>query len=178
MIKKATLYPTKDLLRKDDEEGSMDYLLTPYGLMLLRTLGQALHRPDRILMPVQTDAINISLVTSGEAVLIVNQHEIHLSRGCLLLKTTESIIQLQSHSYDYDMQILDVSDEFVSDITQGHVPPALAAIIMSLESVFGALAGWIFLGDVLTARQLVGCGLVLAAVVFTEVCGAVRKPTG
>ena len=66
----------------------------------------------------------------------------------------------------------------LQNVAQGHVPPALAAIIMSLESVFGALAGWIFLGDVLTARQLVGCGLVLAAVVFTETCDAVRKSSG
>ena len=58
----------------------------------------------------------------------------------------------------------------LQNVAQGRVPPALAAIIMSLESVFGVLAGWIFLGDVLTARQLVGCGLVLSAVVFTELC--------
>ena len=65
----------------------------------------------------------------------------------------------------------------LQNVAQGRVPPALAAIIMSLESVFGALAGWLFLGDILTARQLVGCGLVLAAVVFTEVCDTVRRPT-
>jgi len=63
----------------------------------------------------------------------------------------------------------------LQNVAQGLVRPALAAIIMSLESVFGAIAGWLFLGDVLTSRQLVGCGLVLAAVVFTEVCDAVRK---
>lgn len=63
----------------------------------------------------------------------------------------------------------------LQNVAQSRVPPALAAIIMALESVFGALAGWLFLGDILTARQLVGCGLVLAAVIFTQVCGAMKR---
>ena len=63
----------------------------------------------------------------------------------------------------------------LQNIAQGRVPPALAAIIMALESVFGALAGWLFLNESLTARQLAGCGLVLAAVIFTETCGALKR---
>lgn len=125
MTNKMKLYPAKTLLTKNGDEGMMDYLFTPYGLMLLRTLGQTLNRTDKILMPVQTEAINISLVTAGEANLIVNQHNLHLSRGCLLLKTIGSIIQLIDCSEDYDMQVLDVSDEFVNDVMQGHVPPMM-----------------------------------------------------
>lgn len=63
----------------------------------------------------------------------------------------------------------------LQNIAQSRVPPALAAIIMALESVFGALTGWLFLGDTLTARQLVGCGLVLAAVILTETGGAMKR---
>lgn len=51
---------------------------------------------------------------------------------------------------------------------QAKTPPALAAIIMSMESVFGALFGWLFLHDVLTLRQLTGCILVLSAVILSQ----------
>lgn len=63
----------------------------------------------------------------------------------------------------------------LQNVAQSRVPPALAAIILSLESVFGALAGWLFLRETLTPRQLVGCGLVLAAVVLVEACGALKR---
>lgn len=62
----------------------------------------------------------------------------------------------------------------LQNFAQRRVPPALAAILMSLESVFGAFAGWLVLGDVLTARQLAGCALVLGAVLLSEVCAALR----
>ncbi len=51
---------------------------------------------------------------------------------------------------------------------QRRVPAALASLVMSLESVFGALFGWLFLGDALGTRQLLGCVCVFAAVVFTQ----------
>ena len=56
----------------------------------------------------------------------------------------------------------------LQNLGQVRTPPALAAIIMSMESVFGALFGWMFLHDVLTPRQLTGCALVFLAVVFSQ----------
>ena len=55
---------------------------------------------------------------------------------------------------------------------QARTPPALAAILLSTESVFGALSGYLVLGDALSARQLLGCALVLAAAVFTSLLSA------
>ncbi len=52
---------------------------------------------------------------------------------------------------------------------QQHAPPADAAIIMSMEAVFSALFGWIFLSENLTLLQLTGCGLILAAIIFSQV---------
>ena len=47
-------------------------------------------------------------------------------------------------------------------VAQRHAPSAHAAIILSLEAVFAALAGWLILGEVLSPRGLVGCALMLA----------------
>ena len=57
---------------------------------------------------------------------------------------------------------------------QKTTPPAIASLIMSLESVFAALAGYVILGDTLTARELSGCALILAAVIVAQVFSAGR----
>ena len=56
----------------------------------------------------------------------------------------------------------------LQNLGQARTRPALAAILMSMESVFGALFGWLLLGDILSARQVVGCLLVLAAVILSQ----------
>jgi len=53
-------------------------------------------------------------------------------------------------------------------MSQQHSPPAHAAIIMSLETVFAALAGWIVLGETFTARGLLGCALMLASLMIVQ----------
>ena len=42
-------------------------------------------------------------------------------------------------------------------VAQRHAPPTHAAIILSLEAVFAALAGWLVLGEILSLRGLIGC---------------------
>lgn len=51
---------------------------------------------------------------------------------------------------------------------QKTTPPTVASLVMSLESVFAAVFGFIILGDKLTGRELAGCGLILIAVVLTQ----------
>jgi drug/metabolite transporter (DMT)-like permease len=53
-------------------------------------------------------------------------------------------------------------------VGQRIAPPADAAIILSLEAVFAALAGWIFLGELLTPPQLLGCGIMLAGMLLAQ----------
>jgi drug/metabolite transporter (DMT)-like permease len=54
-------------------------------------------------------------------------------------------------------------------ISQRHTPPAEASLIMSLESVFAALAGAVLLGERLSLVAMVGCALILLAVLIVEV---------
>ena len=53
-------------------------------------------------------------------------------------------------------------------IAQKRVEPTTASLLLSPESVFSALAGWVILGQVLTARELFGCALVFTAVVGSQ----------
>jgi len=54
-------------------------------------------------------------------------------------------------------------------IAQKHALPNDAALILSLEAVFAALFGWLFLHEMLFPVQLVGCALILIAVVLVQV---------
>lgn len=51
---------------------------------------------------------------------------------------------------------------------QKHTPPADAALILSLESVFAVLAGWLLLNETLIAIQIVGCLLIFIAVMLSQ----------
>ena len=54
-------------------------------------------------------------------------------------------------------------------VAQRHTPATEAALIMSMESVFAALAAAILLGERLTVLAAIGCGLVLLGVIMVEV---------
>ena len=54
-------------------------------------------------------------------------------------------------------------------IGQRHANPSAAAIIMSLESVFSVLGGFLLLNERLSARELFGCALMFAAVILAQI---------
>ncbi|MBE8948990.1 MAG: DMT family transporter [Quinella sp. 3Q1] len=51
---------------------------------------------------------------------------------------------------------------------QRYADPATAAILMSFEAIFGALAGWFFLNEIMTTREIFGCVLMLIGMVATQ----------
>lgn len=53
-------------------------------------------------------------------------------------------------------------------IGQRDTDPTVASLILSLESVVAALAGWLLLGERLSAREIVGCALAFAAIVLAQ----------
>ena len=46
--------------------------------------------------------------------------------------------------------------------------PAVASLIMSLESVISVIAGWLLLGQALSGREIFGCVLMFAAIVLAQ----------
>jgi len=53
-------------------------------------------------------------------------------------------------------------------VAQRYAPPAHAAIILSLESVFAAVAGWLILGEVMSVRGMIGAGLMLTGMLTAQ----------
>lgn len=65
---------------------------------------------------------------------------------------------------------LEVSIAFTLQVLgQKYTSPAVAAIIMSLESVFAVLCGTIFLHETMTGRELAGCIIMFAAFIISQI---------
>lgn len=60
-------------------------------------------------------------------------------------------------------------------IGQKNMNPTVASLILSMESCISVLAGWAILGQKLTARELSGCMLMLAAIILAQLPG--KTPT-
>lgn len=53
-------------------------------------------------------------------------------------------------------------------VGQKNVNPAIASLILSLESCFSVLAGWLVLGERLSIRESSGCILMFAAIILAQ----------
>lgn len=53
-------------------------------------------------------------------------------------------------------------------VGQKRLEPTAASLIMSLESVFSALGGWLLLRNTMTPAELTGCALVFAGVIVSQ----------
>ena len=53
-------------------------------------------------------------------------------------------------------------------VGQKSVHPVVASLLMSLESVFAALSGWVILHERLSATELLGCAIIFIAVIIAQ----------
>lgn len=78
----------------------------------------------------------------------------------LILKCTAPILYsgLMSCGVAYTLQI----------VGQKYAEPTVASLVMSLESVFAAIAGWILLSEAMNGREIMGCFLMFAAIILVQ----------
>ena len=60
-------------------------------------------------------------------------------------------------------------------IGQKYVRPAAASLIMSFESVFAVIGGWMLLNETLSLRELIGCVVMFLAIVLVQANGKNEK---
>ncbi len=53
-------------------------------------------------------------------------------------------------------------------VGQKHAQPSHAAIILSMETVFAALGGWLILNEILGFQELLGCVIMLAGMLLSQ----------
>ena len=54
-------------------------------------------------------------------------------------------------------------------LAQKEGDPTVVSVVMSLESVFGVLGGVIFLGESMSPKEYIGCVIVFAAVILSQI---------
>ena len=61
-------------------------------------------------------------------------------------------------------------------VAQQHAHPSHAAIILSSEGVFAVIGGFLLLNEVLPPKGLLGCGLILAGMMMSQLMPRLRWP--
>lgn len=95
-------------------------------------------------------------VLSAVAMVLSETVDIKLVASCWLPLTYAGVLSMGA---GYSLQI----------IGQKRVEPTTASLIMSLESVFALVFGALLLGERLTVSESIGCALVFAAVVLSQI---------
>jgi drug/metabolite transporter (DMT)-like permease len=98
-----------------------------------------------------------------------------LAAGLLFENCTFSQVKAASGAIAY-AGIMSVGIAFTLQVVcQKRCPPGPAAILMSLEAVFAAIAGYLILNQTLTGRAVVGCGLILCGVLIVQLAPMWKK---
>ena len=147
--------------------GGADLLLLACALLFAAQIMSVDH------FVVKTDAIEISclqLLTTGiictVAAMIVEKPDFAAFGADVWLSVIYAGVF--SSGIAYTLQI----------VGQKGADPAIASLIMSLESVISAIAGFLFLQQSLTVRELIGCVLMFAAIILVQLPAGSRRRAG
>lgn len=108
--------------------------------------------------PVRLNCLNsaITAVLSGLMMLLTETPTIEAINGCWGSILYAGILSM---GVAFTLQI----------VGQKHVEASTASLLMSLESVFAVLSGWIILGDVLSIWESIGCVLIFVAIMISQI---------
>lgn len=93
-----------------------------------------------------------------------------LSTICMLIFETPTLAAVTSAAFPiFYGGVMSAGAAFTLQLYgQKYVEPSVAAILMSFESIFGALSGWLILGEQMTGKEILGCLLMLAGIFVTQ----------
>lgn len=131
-------------------------------LVLLCAVGFSLHITVLDRVPDRVDSIRLScvqfLVTGLLATVCMFIFETPTIEGITAAWLPIAYAGVMSSGVAYTLQV----------VGQRQTDPTVASIIMSLESVFAALAGWALRGEQMSVQELLGCLLMFAAIVIAQ----------
>lgn len=149
------------------------YLLSAGGSLDLNP-GDGLELGGALLWALHVILIGRLVRRTGVLTLAIGQYLVcgllNLFAG-LLLETNPATLQGLAASWAAILYtgILSVGLGYTLQVIGQRVaPPADAAILLSLEAVFAATFGWLLLGEQLALPQLLGCSLMLSAMLLAQ----------
>jgi drug/metabolite transporter (DMT)-like permease len=127
-------------------------IITSLHIVLVSLFLKTVHRPFFLSFM----QYSVTAVLAGVIGFSVETTDWHAAQGAL---PTILYAGLLSGGVGFTLQI----------VAQRYTPATEAALIMSLESVFAAIAAAVLLGERLTMTAAIGCGLVMLGVVLVEI---------
>jgi len=108
------------------------------------------------------DPVNLVIIQMGTAAV--------LSIACrVLFETYPTGITLLGYSKVLYLAMFGtLACFFIQTVAQKYTSSSHAAIIMSLESVFGVIFSVILLGELLTTKMIIGCSIIFVAIIIAE----------
>ena len=134
-----------------------DLLALSSALMFAIQIQSVDHFASRV-DPLRLNVIQAGVVAVGSAVIALFTEDSSTS-AILSCWFPLCYAGFMSMGLAYSMQILG----------QKHLDPTPASLIMSLESVFAVLAGWLLLNEIMTPTEVTGCVLMFIAVILSQV---------
>lgn len=132
------------------------------GLVLIGSLLYAVHILVIDYFSPKTDGVRLSCIqflTAGVISFIPMMIIEHPSLSAILQSAAPILYAgVLSSGAGYTLQI----------VGQKGADPAVASLILSLESVFAAVSGFLFLHQVLSAREVMGCVLIFLAIIISQ----------
>jgi drug/metabolite transporter (DMT)-like permease len=109
------------------------------------------------------DAIGLSIIQTGAAAIF-------LLLSALIAEPIPKAIPVSAWTaIGYTVLFSTIGAVLIQNIAQQYTPSTHAAIILCLESVFGAVLGVIFIpGEYFTTRMIIGCVLIFMGIITTE----------
>lgn len=107
----------------------------------------------------------------GVALTFVSQLTMAFLSGIIMLTVEKPTMMQISRSIFPILYLAVISGgiaQCIQIVYQKDVGASLASLIMSLESVFGAVGGWLLLQQTMNGRETFGCILVFIAVLIAE----------
>lgn len=117
--------------------------------------------------PLRLNCLQALVCAVGSAIIAFFTEEVSLS-GLLEGWFPLCYAGFLSMGLAYSLQILG----------QKHLEPTAASLIMSLESVFAVLAGWLLLSETLAPQEALGCALMFVAVILSQIPVKQAFPSG
>lgn len=135
-------------------KGDIFTLICALGFALhIFYVGEFVKKYDPILLT--TLQLSFAFIFSLIAIVVMGQTNIHLnSKGIL------AVLYLGIFSTTLAFLLQNVAQKFTNETK--------AAIILSMESVFGSLASVAFLGELMTLKIAIGCILIFIAIIISE----------
>ena len=160
-------------------KGSLSSFKLGDGLLLLTSLLFSFHILIIDYYTPKADGVRMSIIqlaVCGIVTLIPTYfYDIQVQAGNFA-KWFEPLTQLNSWIPILYAGILSSGVAYTLQIIgQNKLNPTVASLIMSLESVFSVIAGWVILGDKLTPRELLGCGLIFTAICIAQMRFSISK---